>query len=99
VESDVPAAVDLDSIELYSIGPYSVGQQAVGHKPAQPLTMPQSGRQARPAKRKKMYADSKSGLAPHPIMLVGYSVFTSSAYRTNATLHGLEMSTSEVKML
>jgi hypothetical protein len=109
VESDAPAAVGLYSVEVYSVEPYSVGQRAVGCKPAQLSTMPQSGRQARPTKRKKMYADSKSGLAPHQIMLVGYSVFTSSAYRTDiakwrfpqeiVTQYDLAMSISEVKML
>ena len=105
----MPAAVGPDSVALCSIEPHSVEQRAVGCKPAELSTMPQSGRQARPAKRKKMYADSKSGLAPHPIMLVGYSVFTSSAYRTDIakwrfpqeiiTLYDLATSTSEVKML
>jgi hypothetical protein len=104
VELDLPAAVG-----PYSVEPYSIGPRAAGHKPTQLSITPQSGRQAHPAKRKKMYADSKSGLAPHPVMLVGYSVFTSSVYRTDtakwrfpqeiATLHDLAMSTSEVKML
>ena len=71
MESDAPAGVGPDSIEPNLVEPYSIGPRAVDRKPAQRSIKLQSGRQARPAKRKKVYADSKSGLAPHPIMLVG----------------------------